>query len=341
LECLSVRRHAPSRRPRRYSALDRLRVKGAHGLPPDVLAILQQTSTRNAFRAVLSVTEYLRIAERFAREGFAVSMLKGVVLSQQAFGNPGLRHVGDIDLLTSTDRLQRQIELLNELGYAITIPNARLTPRRIRSFARYWKDATFLEPTSESTLELHWRLFNNPRHPGNCILAHAQFEQTSIFGLPVRILRVQDQFLHQATHGVSDAWIYLKSLADIAAYLRRFNDDELDEIMARAAALHLLPQVSAAIHLANAWLGTNAHSVKLLPATHPLGMAVRARTEKFLLRHDFQPNRDDPSPADWLRLELQLLPGMKSKFEIAARIHNRPSLWDRIDLNDRLFCFIH
>jgi hypothetical protein len=320
-----------------YSALDRLRTEGCGSIRADVLASLHQSSTVNAFRAALSVTEYVRIADRFARHGFAVAMLKGVALSQQAFGNPGLRHVGDTDLLTSCDRLQQQIDLMSELGYDITIPDARLTPRRVRSFTRYWKDATFFEHQTESTMELHWRLFNNPRHPGNRVLDHARFEQISIFSRPVRVLQLQDQFLHQAAHGVSDAWIYLKSLADIAAYLRRFSANDLDETVDRASTLGLLPHVSAAIHLTNDWLGTDIRSAKLLPSSHPLGVAVRARTESFLLGHDFQPNRDDPSPADWLRLELQVLPGIRSKLEIAARILNRPTLWNRIDLNDRLF----
>lgn len=320
-----------------YAAMDRLRRQGGFSIPQDTLAFLQQASTVNAFRAALSISEYVRIAEHFARQGFAISLLKGVALSQQVFDSPSVRHAGDIDLLTTPDRLSRQIELMHDLGYDLTIPSARLTPRRLASYVRHWKDATFVGREHGYTVELHWRLFNNPQHPGNLLLVEPSFIQMTPFGRPVRTLSLEDQFLHQAAHGVADAWIYLKSLADVAGYLRKFTDPELEAVLERAERLALLDQVSAAVHLSNAWLGTRAISPKLLPPDHALGVLVRTRTEELLLKHNFTPNRDDPSPASWTRLELAILPGLKSKLEVAARILNRPTLWDRADLPDQLF----
>ena len=306
-------------------------------VPAEVLRELEQQARFNAFRAVLSATEIDRIVRRFAAEGFELAILKGVALSQQVYGSASVRNVGDIDLLSTSERLPRQIELLAELGYPLTIPASRLTPRRIASFAKYWKDCTCENQDQGLTVELHWRLFNNSFHPGNRILAVATLRTETVFNVPMRVLTPADQLLYQATHGLSDAWIYLKTLADVAGYLRVLTPEELDAALARAASIGLLAHVSAAIHLANDWLGADCTNPRLLSADHAIGVAVRSRTERLLLQRNFRPDRDDPSPADWARLEMELVPGPRSKMEIARRILNRPRLWSRFDLPDRLF----
>lgn len=320
-----------------FEVISSLNAEDTPGIPQEAFFILQQQARSNAFLAVLAATETNRIVRRFAQEGFALAALKGVALSQQAYGSASARNVGDIDLLSTSDHLPRQVELLAELGYPLTIPDVRLTPRRIASFKKYWKDCTFASPRHEFPIELHWRLFNNSFHPGNRLLAAATFTTETVFNLPLPLLAPSDQFLYQAAHGVSDAWIYLKTLADVAAYLRVLTPEEVDAALARASSIGLLTHVSAAIHLANDWLGANFHNPRLLAPDHALGVAVRARTERMLRLRNFRPDRDDPSPADWTRLELDLIPGLPARLEIVRRILNRPRLWSRVDLPDRLF----
>lgn len=320
-----------------FSVLNGLNETDGLAVPDDILWQLQQDAIFNAFRAALSAKETNRIVRRFSEERFELSILKGVALSEQVYGNASVRHVGDIDLLTSSTSLPRKIELLAELGYPLTIPEARLTPRRAAAFVKYWKDFTFASPDQEFIVELHWRLFNNSLHPGNRLLDGATFTKATVFGVPMRVLAPADQFLYQAVHGVSDAWIYLKTLADVAGYLHSLSPSELDSALSRAASVGVLPYLSAAIHLSNDWLGAGFHSPRLMPADDPLATAVRARTERMLLQRNFMPDRSDPSPGDWLRLELKLVPGLRSKLEVAGRIVNRPRLWTRVDLPDELF----
>jgi hypothetical protein len=319
-----------------FQTLDQVRPAG---VPDFVREELQRRARINAFEALRSVGEVKRMAEKFNAAGLELAVLKGVPLSQYLFGNPNTRHVGDIDLLTEPKQLAEQIALLAALGYERTNPKSRLTPLRIASYVNFWKDFTFCNRDSGFELDLHWRLFNNRFHAANRIVVESKFTTVSAFGVPMRVFSPVDQFLYIAAHGVLDAWTYLKSLADVAGFLRLFTPEQLDESLARAGELGLLAQISAAIHLANDWMGTGIASPRLLKADESIARRVRERTTKMLLRQNFQPDRSYASPAQWLRLEMELVPGVRSLAEIASRFVWRPRVWSVVDLPDRMFWF--
>jgi len=64
---------------------------------------------------------------------------------------------------------------------------------------------------------------------------------------------------------------------------------------------------------------------------------VRERATAMLLRQNFQPDRSFPSPLQWLLLEMELVPGIRSLAELASRFVWRPRVWASVDLPDRLF----
>ena len=317
-----------------WDTLDRLRPER---LPAWVREEMHRRAKANAFEALRSTAEVKRIAARFAQAGLSVSVMKGVPLSQVLFGNPNARHVGDIDLLTGPHRLPEQIALLAEMGYARVNPASRLTPHRIASYVEFWKDFTFRNQRTGFEMDLHWRLFNNRFHAANRILSDASYGTVAVFGVPMRVFSLRDQFIYIAAHGVLDAWTYLKSLADVAGFLRLFTPAELDDALARAEELGLLAQISGAVHLSNDWMGTEAASARLLPAGERSARRIRQRTTKMLLRQNFQPMRNYPSPAQWLMVEIELVPGLRSLMEIARRFVWRPRVWASVDLPDRFF----
>lgn len=317
-----------------WETLDRLRPAG---VPEWVREEMHRRAKANAFEALRSAGEVKRIALRFAGAGLELSVMKGVPLSQALFGNANARHVGDIDLLTGPERLPEQIRLLDELGYVRVNPESRLTPLRIASYVGFWKDFTFRNVRTSFELDLHWRLFNNRFHAANRILSQASYATVTVYGVSMRVFSLRDQFIYIAAHGALDAWTYLKSLADVAGFLRLFTQDQLDDALARAEELGLLAQVSGAVHLANDWMGTEASGVRLLPAGEASALRIRERTTRMLLRQNFQPVRSYPSPAQWLQVEMELVPGVRSLVEIARRFVWRPRVWASVDLPDRFF----
>ena len=307
------------------------------GLPEAVQTELQQRARHNAFEALRAANEVRRISKSFVAAGIEFSVLKGVPLSQSVFGNPNSRHVGDIDILTQPTRLPDQIALLSDLGYDIINPKSRLTPLRIASYVSFWKDFTFQSPAAGFELDLHWRLFNNRFHAANRIVTEGHYETITAFGVPMRVFSNTDQFLYIAAHGVLDSFTYLKSLADVAGFLRHLTPEQLDQALIRAQELGLLTQVSAAVHLCNDWMGAEVTNPRLLPADESLARRIRERTSAMLLRQNYKPVRNYASPADWLRLEIDLVPGLRSLTEIARRYVWRPRVWAAVDLPDQLF----
>lgn len=304
-------------------------------IPAAVQADLQERARTNAFRALRATHEMCRLVEALAAANSPVAVLKGVPLSTLLYGSPNARHVGDIDLLTRPMRLFEQIDVLTRLGYRRLNPTCRLTPRRLQSYTKFWKDLTFENLDAGFDLDLHWRLFNNRFHAANRILEQGRYESVTNFGCEVRVFSARDQFIYIAAHGISDAWTHLKSLADVAAFLNLFSADELDAALMRAEELGLLPQISAAIHLANDWMGTRVTNPRLTSPTEKTALHIRARTTSSLRRHNFQPQR--PTPAQWLRLEMALVPGLRSLVEMGRRFIWRPRVWNAVDLPDRLF----
>ena len=187
-------------------------------LPAGTRQALQRTCTGNAFEALRAAAELGRIRDAFAAHGLPLIALKGIVLAQMLYGSPNARHVGDLDLLTTTQSLSQQLGLLNDLGYRLIHPDAPLTPRRMQAYTRFWKDFTLEGADSGFELDLHWRLFNNPTHPANRLVAAPALTSVTVFNTALDTLTLRDQFLYTAAHGVGEAFTYLKALADVAAF---------------------------------------------------------------------------------------------------------------------------
>ena len=311
----------------------------AQPAPPQILSTLRYAVQQNTIRAAKSIIETRRIAERFAEEGVEIITLKGRGLAQTVYGDPRMRHAGDLDILSrqcsTPSQIERHIAVMRELGYTLINPEAPLTPLRIRSYHRFWKDLTFRHEASSRPLDLHWRLFNNQFHPGNRLLRGAQAITLEIFSTPIRTLPAHDQFLHIALHGVSDEWIYLKSLADVAAFLRGLQPEEFEAVLKRASELDLLPQISSAVHLARELFGVRAFHPMLCQRTHWLHVRLRQRLLDRLERADFQPVRTRLGAVDAVRFELMLVP--HSLTEIVLRFLYRPRVWSIVSLPDALF----
>ena len=99
----------------------------------------------------------------------------------------------------------------------------------------------------------------------------------------------------------------------------------------------MLAHVSAAICLADSWLGTATTSPRLLPADAPLTCVLLQTAFAGLRDHGFTPTRDTRTPLEWLRWERRLIPGLRAALERGRRFLWRPRPWSAIDLPDSLF----
>jgi hypothetical protein len=101
-------------------AYDRLRRLGGDQVPPEVMANLR---ARYYVRQRQHMCLMIRLAEAVAvlqEEGIEPIVLKGGALAGTVYGNPGLRPMGDLDLLVPRVAMERAGAALSAIGYQLT-----------------------------------------------------------------------------------------------------------------------------------------------------------------------------------------------------------------------------
>ncbi|ADW67866.1 nucleotidyltransferase domain-containing protein [Granulicella tundricola] len=317
-------------------ALCGLQSAALSAVPDFVFRELQSSQQASAMRAVKITLETQRIVNHFAASGFTLICLKGITLSQTIYGDPYLRHSGDLDLLTEERDLPGQLLRMRELGYELVDPACAASPRRLRLYIRYQKDLSLCHVQSGRMVDLHWRLFNNRLHKANRLGMTAPINPGQSINASFRTLSRLDQFVYCAAHGSADAWVYFKGLADIAALLHVLSPEELTQALIRTATLGLLPQVSSAIHLAAEFMGARVQHPLLLSPGDSFHQAMRSKVIRNLERSAFTPRRHNPGLFAAMRIELQLTPGLRSMREVIRRYLWRPRIWSIVNLPDAL-----
>lgn len=207
-------------RRHQVSALVAARLEEAGQAVPDALARQAEGARRRALRQLGTA---LDLAEELERGGIVVVVLKGVALSQQAFGSPLLRGAVDIDLLVRPEDVAAAWQVLARAGWRQVNPPAPLAGARLALFCRAAKDSLHRFPQTGQVLELHWRLSDELAEP----LMPPVAALASLALAPGRSVRVLDEaalFLYLCTHGAAHGWARIKWLADVAALLHRSPD---------------------------------------------------------------------------------------------------------------------
>lgn len=191
------------------------------GLPvPDRLAQQAQAGWR---RALLQVSLALDLAETLERAGIRTVLLKGVALSQQAFGSPVLRGAVDIDLLVQPGDVAAAWRVLDRAGWESITPPTPLAGARLALFRHAAKDSLHRHRDCGQVLELHWRMSDEMAEP--LMPPDAELETLALApGRSVRVLNAPSLFVYLCMHGAAHGWARMKWLADVAALLHRSPD---------------------------------------------------------------------------------------------------------------------
>lgn len=179
--------------------------------------------------------ETLRLQRLFDDAALPALFVKGASLSVLAYGNVGLRHSGDIDLLVSSDSVAAAVELIESAGYGRCQPPPGTTDAQMRLLTPRRKDFGFIHRGTGIHVELHWRLFLNPHAMDeSSVMASSRLVRLSD-GDAVRTLGSEDLFAYLCLHGTLHWWNQLKWLADVGALLAVEQDG--GERLLRAAEL--------------------------------------------------------------------------------------------------------
>ena len=86
--------------------------------PPQVFQALQASYYKTAAHNALLFRELERVLAAFAAAGIPVIVLKGAVLAQTIYPDPGLRPMGNLDLLVNRDQIELAVAILKHQEYA-------------------------------------------------------------------------------------------------------------------------------------------------------------------------------------------------------------------------------
>lgn len=201
--------------------------------PGEVAARLKAQAQTTAAANLLAAAESRRLLAAFTRSGLGLLFVKGLTLSQLAYGSATLKMSRDIDLLVRPGDVAAAARLLGELGYRATEPAARATPAR---WHRWSKESGWLG-ASGLLVELHSRLADSPALLPR-LTAEGPGELVTIApGIALPTLSADALPAYLAVHGASSAWFRLKWAADLHALLGRLNAAGLDDAASRMREL--------------------------------------------------------------------------------------------------------
>src|SRR6185437_12676846 len=148
---------------------------------------LKDASANMAMRSLVLLSELRRVMVALRASGIAVRVLKGFPLAQLVYGDIGL------------------------------LDPRRFNRRQLAFYRTHWKDITYTNPAFGNELDLHWRCFRNPRMPGATLCSAGSAETLTFGDLTLNTLPSREGLLYLCVHGALDGWVYLKTLADVAA----------------------------------------------------------------------------------------------------------------------------
>jgi hypothetical protein len=182
--------------------------------PPEILQEMRERQRAQALFTLRVTAEMFRLLERFAEGGVEALVIKGPVLSVRCYGDPGLRHYGDLDLIVRDADILRSTELMLSLGYEASVPLTAIQAEKIPG------EYVFRQTSMKLLVEFHTELTFR-YHPRPLPLENLFARQTrvNIDSHLVPALSPEDELLLICIHGAKHFWEQLSYIADVAAFV--------------------------------------------------------------------------------------------------------------------------
>jgi hypothetical protein len=213
--------------------------------PPQFLEKLLQRRRFQSVLALAMMPELFRILDILQSAEIDVVIVKGPVLSLRAYGDPGMRRYGDVDLVVRHSDIARVMELLSKAAFQSRVP-----PEAVRS-GKVPGEYVFRSAGTQLLFEFHTEktLRYFPRRlPIDDYFAR----KTTVLldGKHVPALALEDEFILICVHGAKHFWERLLLIADVAAISNRREDFDWHRMMAGAQAVGASRIVRLALLLA-------------------------------------------------------------------------------------------
>ncbi|MDF1572508.1 MAG: nucleotidyltransferase family protein [Bacteroidales bacterium] len=264
--------------------------------------------------------ETARLIQLLKQEGVVAIPLKGSVLAQMLYGDVGLRHCNDIDLLINRADIDRTARVLTGCGYSQSYPR-RLTPRQERIYARYKKDVGFYNREQRMFIELHYGIYVHEllRRADEPAIRDAT-ERVELHNEALVVFDRATTFIYLVYHGCLHQFFRLFWLRDVAEALQQWELDHA-KILEKMRSLGLERMAGIALLLAERWFAAEVpEPYRELVSENKAVQRLAARCEQRILGPEL------PGPGTKLNRHLYLFglkPGARYKWAVLWSILQR------------------
>ena len=263
------------------------RVKDAcpEALPPPVLADWHRLYKINAWRNFRLLGELVRVTDLLQSHGIVAVPLKGLILSNLAYGDIALRQLYDLDLLVRRQDMPEVKQVLVAKGYSLLTP---LTPSQERLHLRYDHELQFVYQKFSKLMELdiHWRF---PDFLSGGLKAETAFRRkilVTLEGRQVYSLAPVDMLLFLCLHGSWHVWLKLSLVNDVARWLKSQDPWDWQGLLQYADRLGMRRRLLLGLSLATDLLGASVpYEVAAMVRSDPVLLGLNESLKKKLLSH--------------------------------------------------------
>ncbi len=201
-------------------------------VPRDVRATLEAEARASAARGRFLTGELFRVLDALRESNIPALPLKGPVLAELLYGDPGARELADLDILVPRADALRAVEVAVSLGYT---PKWHASPQFFERTLRHACDYELVNSRTGHLLEIHWA--TQPSSGIEPIEIDRAFDatiQVSICGRSVPFFNPETLCLFLSGHGAKHLWLPLKNLVDFARLLDVYPNLDWDDVFRRA-----------------------------------------------------------------------------------------------------------
>ncbi|MFC1835144.1 nucleotidyltransferase family protein [Thermodesulfobacteriota bacterium] len=236
----------------------------AHECPARFLRALDEGSKNTIYFNAIMAGELARLSNLFQANDIPVIAIKGCAQTRLLYKNLRMRGAGDIDLVTSSETVEKVHELILKAGYVWEwrYPQyswTRAVTRSLTNELRYRHKATGI------LVELHWRFFLlRTLLPIEFDTILADSQTIEISQRHVKTLSDEHMILLMLSHGALHSWSGLFWLCDVAQTFRGLGGLDWSGILDEASRLGVYRSVTSGLIVSHLLLGSPLpHEVRL------------------------------------------------------------------------------
>ena len=188
------------------------RVQDAN-LPTMVEQTMQRRHTACRMQAIRLTSLLVQVLKDFNQTGIPMIPLKGPLLSLELYGDLGIRHFQDIDIMVALGDLPAAQARIEKMGWQVHL-QPTFSPRHTEVSLKIYHHMVYWHPLHRYFLELHWR--TRWETPDRTAGQWTRSTELVWNGLRYRALNRIDLALHLSEHGSGHAWFRSKWLSDMA-----------------------------------------------------------------------------------------------------------------------------